>query len=886
MSEKSLSRRSFLQWSALGAGAIGASGLVACASGDGAGEGGDSLAETGLTETGEWKNAPCYNNCSCGSSRCLNRVYVEDGVPLKMRSDEAEEDSYAVPQRRSCLRGRAKIGEVYSPARIKYPMKRKNFSLDNPQGELRGRDEWERMSWEDALDLVAEGIKKMIDKYGSKGILCGGSTNISDGYYDQNVCLLDALGGSVHHEAGTVSYGSWAVADTHILGGSLNMTNTPHHLQMVTSDLHVMFGCNWAANKAGNHTWFMHECRKRGAKVIIIDPWLNQTAQAIADEWIPILPGTDTALVIAICHEWINAGTFDQEFLDKYCVGFDEKTMPATAPANASWKDYVMGTGYDMTPKTPEWAEAICGVPADKIRELAAEIAAVDKVDFFASQSTSKIPAGEQFVQSFYTMALMHGGVGTPGHYFGWSGIKDFTSSMVMAGAYCPVDADPVNPLMPEGAPVFMFYPIPVFDKLGDKEWLNLEPSECWRSIKAGEYGRDCWPGGKIKLDIHAAYFGGHMSTLNQIADTMTGIEVVRGFDFVWGVNPFFDSTRQYCDVVLPCATFWEKPNKAFFGDASSVLWFDQILEPLYEAKYESWIAEELAGRLGLDPKVVNTMTDAERTYATVRDGIFMDGTTYETSPLLTITQEEVDTYFPGTTGQPQEGKFTFQEFREKGILKAPLTEDMFVPEPWMAFINDPEGAPLATASGKFEIYCETLAYMVNSVGYSQIAPIGMYQIGDPEQGAGTQTDAYPLLLWTPHSLRRAHSVNDNVTSLRQAFPQECFMSVVDAEARGIKNGDTVLMTSPHGKVLRHAKVTPYIVPGAVAMQDGAWFEIDEETGIDLGGCPNVLQAPKSSGGGCQAWTGTLLQVEKYDGPLTLEADWARPVVTPVGIAE
>lgn len=431
-----------------------------------------------------------------------------------------------------------------------------------------------------------------------------------------------------------------------------------------------------------------------------------------------------------------------------------------------------------------------------------------------------------------------------------------------------------------------MYYPIPVFDTLGETDWLNLEPSETWRSIKAGEYGRDCWPGGKKKLDIHAAYFGGHMSTLNQIPDTMTGIEVVRGMDFVWGVNPFFDSSRQYCDVVLPCATFWEKPNKAFGGDFSSVLWYDQIIDPLYEAKPESWIAEELASRLGLDPKVVNTLTDAERTYATVRDAVYMDGTTFEPSPMLTITQEEIDAHFPGVEGQPQEGKFTFAEFREKGILKADLSEDMFVPEPYMAFINDPEGSPLATASGKFEIYCPVLAYMVNSVGYSQIAPIGMYQIGDPEQGAGTQTDEFPLLLWTPHSLRRAHSVNDNVTSLRQAFPQECFMSVVDAEARGIKNGDTVLMTSPHGKVLRHAKVTPYIVPGAVAMQDGAWFEIDEETGIDLGGCPNVLQAPKSSGGGCQAWTGTLLQVEKYDGPLTLEADWARPVVTPVGIAE
>ena len=109
-------------------------------------------------------------------------------------------------------------------------------------------------------------------------------------------------------------------------------------------------------------------------------------------------------------------------------------------------------------------------------------------------------------------------------------------------------------------------------------------------------------------------------------------------------------------------------------------------------------------------------------------------------------------------------------------------------------------------------------------------------------------------------------------------------MSTVDAQARGIKNGDPVLMTSPYGKVLRHAKVLPTIVPGAVALQDGAWFEIDEETGIDIGGCPNVLQAPKSSGGGCQAWTGTLVQVEKYTGSLNFGPDKNRPIVVPVGI--
>lgn len=111
-------------------------------------------------------------------------------------------------------------------------------------------------------------------------------------------------------------------------------------------------------------------------------------------------------------------------------------------------------------------------------------------------------------------------------------------------------------------------------------------------------------------------------------------------------------------------------------------------------------------------------------------------------------------------------------------------------------------------------------------------------------------------------------------------------MSVVDAEARGIKNGDVVLMSSPHGQVLRPAKVMPTLVPGAVALQDGAWINIDEETGIDLGGCPNILQAPKASGGGSQSWNGTLVQVEKYTGKLKLGPDKNTPIVVPVGVEE
>ena len=85
-------------------------------------------------------------------------------------------------------------------------------------------------------------------------------------------------------------------------------------------------------------------------------------------------------------------------------------------------------------------------------------------------------------------------------------------------------------------------------------------------------------------------------------------------------------------------------------------------------------------------------------------------------------------------------------------------------------------------------------------------------------------------------------------------------------------------------KVLRPAKVMAQVIPGAVALQDGAWIQIDPETGIDLGGDPNILQAPKASGQGSQSWSGTLVQVEKYNGPLTLDADKDRPLVMPVGV--
>ncbi|MEE0637956.1 molybdopterin-dependent oxidoreductase, partial [Adlercreutzia sp.] len=424
-----LTRRSFVKWGTAAAGATALVGFTGCAASD---EG--ELSQTGADaasaeETGTWLTGACMNNCSCGSSRCLLKVYVEDGVPLKIRTDEEDEDSIEVPQRRACPRGRAQISNMMSPARIKYPMKRKGWSPDNPNGEMRGRDEWERISWDEALDYIAAEMKKAYDAYGPRSILAAGYDDIGDTYFDPVICLLNAKGGAVHHDMGTVSLGSWPLPEMMMTGG---MLAAPDSLAIQDSELHFHFGNNWMANKGGNTAYQLDYAKRQGGKVIIVEPWLNQTAQAVADEWVPIIPGTDTAFCIGMAYHMIENNLQDQAFLDTYCVGFDAEHMPEGAPVEDNFKDYVLGT-YDGEPKTPEWAEAICGVPAADIRRLAEEIASTEKVNFFAGQSTTKIPAGEMFAQAFYTLAMMHGGLGTPGNYASWVGLHEGMS----ASPYC-----------------------------------------------------------------------------------------------------------------------------------------------------------------------------------------------------------------------------------------------------------------------------------------------------------------------------------------------------------------------------------------------------------------------------------------------------------------
>ncbi|MBH9710543.1 molybdopterin-dependent oxidoreductase, partial [Burkholderia contaminans] len=122
-------------------------------------------------------------------------------------------------------------------------------------------------------------------------------------------------------------------------------------------------------------TYYLEQARERSsARMIVIDPRYTDTAAGREDEWIPIRPGTDAALVAGIAWVLINENLVDQAFLDTYCVGYDEKTLPADAPKNGHYKAYILGQGDDGVAKTPQWASRITGIPVDRIIKLAREI--------------------------------------------------------------------------------------------------------------------------------------------------------------------------------------------------------------------------------------------------------------------------------------------------------------------------------------------------------------------------------------------------------------------------------------------------------------------------------------------------------------------------------
>ncbi len=868
----SMDRRAFLRGAALTAAAAmagtGANSLVA----------NQALADQASQQGAEWKTAPCWHNCG---GRCLNQVLVKDGVVLRQRTDCLHDDTVETPQQRGCLRGRSQRRQVFADDRLKYPMKRKHWEPHTGGDKsLRGCDEWERISWDEALDYVAEEIRHNMSTYGPSSIvlesyLHGELTT----WETRNVEMarpLAAYGGYVDTWSCT-SWGNWVMAAAGTYGFANICESMNDRLDLTNVDTFIMLGSNPARSSMGSPTYHFERAHEAGAKFVCIDPTYTATCSVFDGEWVPVRVGTDTALLLGVAHEIIandtaDNPTIDWDFLRKYTIGFDETMMPDGADPHDNFRDYVMGT-YDGTPKTPEWAERICGTPADQIRSLAGEFSLDKNVAFLASWAPACTFGSDSLPQLMMTIGCMTGHIGRPGNMTGAS-----AHAYAANGGHLLVNIGQVGLAYNDPA---IAIPNPCDDVIHD--------SELYTAILDGEYtytaGGSWQPAERRNIDIHMIY-NARSARLQTREAAMKGIEAYRKLDFVVSHAQFMTTNATFSDIVLPVTTPWEREGGLGTGNREIAIMYSHITEPLFESKDDLWIAQQISDRLGLDRAQVWPY-DAHQDLFNMIAGCNVvpegghdapDGEGYE--PLVTITQDDIDAW--GVQGTPQQGRITLEQFQQQGLFQVPRSEgDTYGYIAFKDFIDDPEGNPRPSESGKFEIYCRRKKEIIDSLGFST-EPADALPTWQPSIEGYMDTfsdwDAqekgeYPLQAFSPHYLRRSHTTFDNVPQLREAWPNYVLINTKDAEENGIGDGDAVKITSPYGCTLRNAEVTQTIMPGVIALPHGSWIDIDPQTGIDTGGADEMLTAPRTWGQGTSGWNSVICRIEKYDHDLTPDVD-------------
>ncbi len=831
-------------------------------------------------KNGKWVTVSCTTQGCAG--RCLNRGYVVDGIVVRQKTDDTHEDSPDYPQLRGCPKGRASRQLYLGADRLKYPLKRKNWEPGGGKKELRGRDEWVRISWDEATDIVASELKRIAGIYGNKSIL---TTNLVDarslgGLYTAS--LLNAMGGCTT-TWGQQSQGGFPLVANKMKGDwSLGIMDNSDRLSIRKAKLIILWGNNNAHSLYGNNAYHYIQAKKAGAKIIMIDPWLSPTAQAIADQWVPVRPGTDGALLLALAHHMITNNLQDQAFLDQYTLGFDAEHLPEGVDPKDNFKDYVLGT-YDGTPKTPEWASKICGTSADVIRKLAQEMATTKPMTMKSSFAPARTHGGAQYVQLFFTVGWMTGNVGLPGAEIG-------------AGAACVQGAFGGAPLVQFGPSKLNLLPNPICTwprgggALGKgvydpNQYYGVANAELWSSIIDGEYTD--FIHGKKPIDIRCIYAIGPGAALNQTFGANLGHEAYRKVEFAVSSDMFMTTNALFSDIVLPACSTWEAPwgdglNRmgAVGGNREYVIFGDQVMEPMFEAHTDMWIEEEIGKKLGIDPKVLHPISQEQASFNRINGATVMkeDGSGFE--PLVEITAADLKEV--GLAGTPQPGRITLKEFREKGVYQFKRTpDDKFAYIVNQKFRQDPVANPVKTESGKLEIYCRSLAEAASKFNSTPIEAVPKYRKaleGYEETFSDWDKQVkgeYPYQLVTLHHIRQAHSMFYNVKVLNELFANNLVVNTKDAEKLGLQNEETVLVSSRHGKILRRLSITPYIMPGVVLLGMGNWTDLDQD-GIDKGGNTNLLCGATLVGEGHQPYNSCLVKIDKWTGT-PLEPDYLKP---------
>lgn len=729
---------------------------------------------------------------------------------------------------------------LYSDNRILYPLKRVDWDPNGDRHpETRGKSKFERITWDEATDIIASELNRLKEQYGLWSVLCQGDghgeTKTVHATHGCQMRLMSILGGFTFQARNPDSWEGWYWGAKHVWGcdpvgeGDIGLLL----LDIAQNSKYLLhWGCDeettpwgWLGQLPSRWCFWLTDV---GVKQIYVCPDVNYGAAVHADKWIPINPNTDVAMHMAIAYTWIVNGWYDKEYVETHSVGFD-------------WiKYYVLG-GEDGVPKTPKWAEKICGVPSRQIKALA-------KNWYEQATSISHVNGGSLIRSQFSAepgrmeVVLMGmQGLGKLGRNviklieWGLYGLPSqcpnprSTMYMMPAAAYRSLDYNnPAvwdirqsfipktmipkailgdytleNPLTWHGTGIagwpkedqFVQYQYPSKTSGGARIHAIWSDTPCWST---------CWNGG------------------NSLADALHSPEI----EFVLIQHPWLENDCLYADIILPINTKFEESDIAVDssnGYTNLMMLEPQCVAPRGESKSDYQAVAEVAKKMGVYEEFIGGKTEDEW----IREGFEQSG-----------CQEVI----------------SWEEFKEKGYYAAPTAEDWeSAPHGFYPFYEDPEKNPLDTPSGKLEFYSTTLEY--HFPNDKSRPPYPHYIEHDERLYESLQNERakeYPFLIVSNHPRWRVHANMDDVTWFREIetckvkgpdgyLYEPVWINPVDAKAKGIKSGDVVSIFNDRGWVLGGAYVTERIKPGVIYQDHGARLDPIEVGKGDRGGANNLI---------------------------------------------
>ena len=817
------------------------------------------------------------------------RVYVKNGrvtrvEPIVLDKDdaypkyviEARGKKFEQPHEKSLIHafGQTYRRWVYAPNRLRYPMKRvgwepggKSKTYDN-----RGLGEFVRISWDEAYTLVANEMKRIKETYGNSAILKhGGAHKIlgmlggegSGPLYDK---LINTFGGATvtggiidswlgHLTGATFVWGHWFNI------GSYPQDYPPHmscFKDLLTdtlrnSNLVVYWG--WDGTKiegfkqgheAEHH---MKWVREAGIKTVSIAPDFNKCSAFHADKHIAVPAGYDTPMALAIAHVWFTEDTWDKKFVATHAVGVEK------------FQDYVLGR-TDGVPKSPEWAQKICGVKAREIKALAREWAKGPTMLSCQIAGPQKGWYGHEWSRLMHILQALQGNIGRPGGGI-WNAVTgapwcvDYKIPYKRDGGWFAVYKMPPNPVKQWIISVRFDDAIlnpPITWNGGTDSFMNRSAAD-YDVRRVFTYPAKGYSPVKMILSqgtkLHTAPDMGRRALVYTSPSIETSVLV----------NIWMEPLCRYFDILLPANTNFERDDLGGFPSATGwtqhewAVYSQKCIEPLFESKDEVDIFVELGKKLGID---------------------LLEGKTRDQSMQAIFEWSSIKDWI------------SLEDFKKKGYVHIPFPKDYWQPpdppdgnhyNPVLSwFYKKPVGEGLVTPSGKLEIYSQSMAewYGEND---PEISPIPKWYDPKVMRPKTWGNREYPLIAMLDHPTYRYHSMFENIAWLRELYKvkgpdgyeyEPIYINPVDATARGIKDGDIVRVYNKAAEVLAGARPTEKLIPGTVRFSYGAYYNpVDwKKPSLDRGGSANVILSSEtmSKHANCVMLTHSPVQVEKWRG--------------------